>query len=216
MNKVYHIKKATEIEFIDSSIWDTAQTAEICCFPWDKSGYKPKTEARVLHTEKGLNVYLISYENEITASYTKMNDPVHKDSCMEFFFKPNPEEDDRYLNFEFNPLGTLTLGLGKDRFGRLRLPESTLNQFNIRPSVKKDEINNFSGSCWSINFSIPYCFIKEYFGKINIGSRTKMTGNFYKCGDNTKFTHYGCWNKVGCEKPDFHRPEYFGDLILDF
>ena len=42
-----------------------------------------------------------------------------------------------------------------------------------------------------------------------------MKGNFYKCGDDTKYPHFGCWNEVVWEEPDFHRPECFGDLILE-
>lgn len=215
MKNVYYIKKATELEMSGSSIWDLAETAEICCYPWDNSGYRPKTEAKILYTEKGLHVYMVSYENEIVASYTKMNDPVYKDSCMEFFFRPNPENDERYLNFEFNALGTLNLGLGKDRFKRLPIPESTLEYFRIKASVREDEVESFSGPSWSLQFFIPYAFIEEYFGRIKIGSGTKLTGNFYKCGELEGHAHFGCWSEVKSEIPDFHRPECFGNLILE-
>ncbi|MCK7536290.1 MAG: carbohydrate-binding family 9-like protein [Marinilabiliales bacterium] len=34
--------------------------------------------------------------------------------------------------------------------------------------------------------------------------------NFYKCGDKLSNPHFVTWNPVGTEKPDYHRPEYFG------
>ena len=40
-------------------------------------------------------------------------------------------------------------------------------------------------------------------------------GNFYKCGDETAIPHYGMWNPVGTENADFHRPEYFGDFVIE-
>lgn len=215
MEKFYNIKKASESKMSDSKIWDIAEIAEVCCFPWDENGYKPKTEARMLYTEKGFHVCLISYENKITALCTKMNDPVYRESCMEFFFKPNPEYDDRYLNFEFNALGTLNLGLGKDRYDRIQIPASTLECFRIIASVGKEDAKNFSGPCWSIRFFIPYEFIDKYFGKLNIKSQVKMTGNFYKCGKLVEYPHFGCWSEVKSSEPDFHRPECFGGLVLE-
>ncbi|NLC78654.1 MAG: hypothetical protein GX683_02870, partial [Ruminococcaceae bacterium] len=26
---------------------------------------------------------------------------------------------------------------------------------------------------------------------------------------------YGCWNAVETESPDFHRPEFFGELVIE-
>lgn len=212
--KIYHIKKTTETEVWEKSIWDHAKTAEIACFPWDQNGYKPKSEAKVLYTEKGLHVYMISYENKITATYTKMNDPVYRESCMEFFIKPNPGKDDRYLNFEFNALGTLNLGLGKDRFGRQAIQESELEGFKIWASVNKGNINDYCGPFWTLRFFIPFDFMEKYVGKINIESGTEMYGNFYKCGQVVEYPHYGSWNEIISNQPDFHRPEHFGKLIL--
>jgi len=213
--KIYHIKRTIEAKVWENSVWDNAETAEIACFPWDQNDYRPKSEAKVLYTEKGLHVYMISYENKITATYTKMNDPVYKESCMEFFIKANPGKDDRYFNFEFNALGTLNLGLGKDRFGRQAIPESELANFKISASVKKENVNDFRGPYWTLRFFIPFDFLEKYLGKIDIKSGAQMYGNFYKCGDLTEYSHFGSWNEVINEKPDFHRPEFFGSLILD-
>ncbi|NLY17811.1 MAG: hypothetical protein GX045_02380 [Clostridiaceae bacterium] len=213
--KIYRIKKTTETMVSEKIILDCANTAEISCFSWDENGYRPKSEARVLYTEKGLHVYMISYENKITATYTKMHDPVYKESCMEFFIKPNPEKDDRYLNFEFNAIGTLNSGLGKDRFERLAIPEIYLERFKISASVKKENVKDFCGPFWSVRFFIPFDFIEEYFGKIHAGPGTEMMGNFYKCGEVVDYPHYGCWNEIKNERPDFHRPECFGRLVLE-
>ena len=42
----------------------------------------------------------------------------------------------------------------------------------------------------------------------------KLLGNFYKCGDATEMPHYLSWNPIQTERPDFHRPEFFGELYL--
>jgi hypothetical protein len=40
----------------------------------------------------------------------------------------------------------------------------------------------------------------------------KIMGNFYKCADDTAFKHYLSWNPILTPNPDFHRPEFFGEL----
>lgn len=212
MEKVYTIRKIKEAGSVRGINWDKTDKADIDCYPWDQNGYKPKTEARVAYDAKGFHVLLLSYENEIMATREKQNDAVYRDSCMEFFFKPNPEKDGRYFNFEFNPLGTLTLGLGSGRNDRIRLADNEI--FQIRTSVTKDTIKNYTGPFWSIQFMIPFEFIERHFGKLGFGPGMKMTGNFQKCAEDTEYPHHGCWNEITSKAPDFHRPECFGSLIL--
>lgn len=215
MKKVYSIKKLTEDEGVHDIVWEKAEKAAIDCYPWDQNGYVPKTYATVMYSKEGFHVFMISYEKEIMATRENMNDPVCRDSCMEFFFNPDPTNDDRYLNFELNPLGTLYLAIGKDRFSRILITDTAPGLFRIRPSVTKKILRSFSGPFWSINFFIPFSFIEKYYGKLNYKSGMKMTGNFYKCAEDTKYPHFGCWSEVKTKTPDFHRPEYFGSLILE-
>ncbi len=42
-----------------------------------------------------------------------------------------------------------------------------------------------------------------------------IKANVYKCGDDTAVAHYGSWSPVKSNQPDFHRPECFGDMVLD-
>jgi hypothetical protein len=42
----------------------------------------------------------------------------------------------------------------------------------------------------------------------------KIKGNFYKCADGTDSPHYVTWNPVQTPTPDFHRPEFFGELYF--
>ena len=39
-----------------------------------------------------------------------------------------------------------------------------------------------------------------------------VAANFYKCADGSSLPHYLSWSPIPVEKPDFHRPEYFGEL----
>lgn len=221
--KTYCIKKVVLKSNDLSEVWNDIKGISIDNFPWDKNGYKPKTIAKVFYTDTHFHIYFRSYENEIKVTYFDMDGDVYKDSCVEFFVKFNPDKDKNYLNFEMNPAGTLLLGFGPDRHKRNRLNfDNFLEVFNVSTSVTKDtvdEYNNSSQYCsdkfWTVQYSIPFSFIEKYFGKLDFKKGYRLEGNFYKCGDETKYPHYGCWNLIDLPASDFHRPDFFGNLILE-
>ena len=67
----------------------------------------------------------------------------------------------------------------------------------------------------AVGYFFSFEVLDKLFGKVDYVSGYTFKGNFYKCGDETDYPHFGMWNPVGTEKPDFHRPEYFGELIIE-
>ena len=208
MENKYLIKKLKGETAIQ---WDSLVPAEILNYQWEKNEYCPKAYAKACYDERSINLQLSVYEKEIKAVYKDMNDPVCKDSCLECFIQPDPINDGRYLNFEFNSRGTLLLGLGSNREGRSLLGEEVLKYFDI--SVFDQIIGELHK--WGVKFRIPIEFLREVYPGFELASGRLMKGNFYKCGDETKYPHYGSWNAIVSEKPDFHCPEYFGTWILE-
>ncbi len=216
MHKVYTVKRidksvASARGVVSDEIWQAVPAADIEFAPWDENGYRPKSTAKMFYTEEAFHVMLKSSEEEIKAVYKNMNDPVYKDSCLEFFLNPNPEADKRYMNFEFNPLGTLLLGIGEGRNDRELLYTNWKEVFCVKTSIE-----NKGQSFWSVEFCIPFEFIKGIYGTVEFTPGHKMKGNFYKCGDETKYPHYMCWNNILKGTPDFHVPEFFGEFVLAF
>jgi hypothetical protein len=41
-----------------------------------------------------------------------------------------------------------------------------------------------------------------------------LCANFYKCGDELSVPHYISWAPIEAEKPNFHRPDCFGKMVL--
>lgn len=216
MRKEYRIKKVDLNGMSEGGIWESVPAMDIECYPWKQNSYTPKVSVKVFYTPTHFHVKFYAVENEIKVEYKNMNDPVCQDSCVEFFINPNPEKDDRYLNFEVNPIGTMLLGLGKGRHGRALITDrSDFDSFAIKTSVKPEEAADFSGDCWSVEYAIPFRFIEKIYGRVAFDSGKRISANFYKCGDYTRYPHYGCWNEIVSEKPDFHRPECFGELVLE-
>jgi hypothetical protein len=136
---------------------------------------------------------------------------VYQDSCMELFFMPAPDKDQRYVNLEFNPVGALYVGLGTGRQDSRLLKEQDISVFNIE--TFSEETDGWVVN-WGLCAKIPFSFLDELRFPINFQSGHRMTGNFNKCGDLTQTPHYGVWSPIDWPQPDFHRPEFFSELVL--
>lgn len=187
---------------IDDRIWDHVPSLSLDFYPWQEyAAYKPATTAKLILCGDRLAVRMQTDEKPLLARAVHMNDDVFLDSCMEFFIQPDIT-DQRYINFELNPKGTLLLGIGPDRATRKRVFTDP-GRFRIATRCEEN--------LWTLYWEIPFDFLRE-FGFQEIGGNFR--GNFYKCGDETGSPHYGCWNPVRLPAPDFHVPAFFGDFIV--
>ena len=200
MNK-YILKKVNAPMTINDERWEKAEVAKLE-FRWNDYFPSPyTTEARAVHCDHGITVRLKTTEWPVRACITEINGEVCTDSCMEFFVIPNTKEE-KYLNFEINPIGTLHLGYGEGRHNRQHL-DFAGKGIELTTAVTVDE-------GWCAMMHIPYSFLKDYYASCE----KTMRANFYKCGDKTVNKHYSVWNDVELPKPDYHRPEFFGTLTL--
>ncbi|MBQ7600824.1 MAG: carbohydrate-binding family 9-like protein [Lachnospiraceae bacterium] len=130
-----------------------------------------------------------------------------EDSCLEFFFAPCPP-DRRYFNLEFNPNACLYLGIGSSIRDLTRLvPENAEELFC--PEVRMTE------GGWEIRYRVPFSFVRRFFPDFRPHPGMKLRGNFYKCGDLTEREHYLSWNPISVIPVSFHRPDDFGELVLE-
>ena len=162
-------------------------------------------KAQVCYDAEALYVRLTAKERDIRAEETGRIGVPSKDSCLEFFFSPC-EGDTRYFNFEFNPALCMHIGFGSCRQNSARLlPKPSAN---INPEVVRTKEG------WELTYQITFAFIRQFFPDFDPAPGKRMRGNFYKCGELTPTEHYFAWNPVGTPTPDFHRPEFFGELVF--
>lgn len=201
-------------ESYDKKNWGEVENLEIANYPWDNINYKPKVKIQLFHTNEAIYVKFTATEKSLVINTFEHNGSVYKDSCVEFFFAP-VKDDERYMNFEINAIGKLLLQIGKTGAERETLINEDFSIFNIESSANKDNLEDFKDfKPWTVEYKIPFEFIKKFYENFSLESKLEFKGNFYKCGDKTEVAHYGCWNLITYHKPSFHRPEFFGDLIL--
>ncbi|HBP38250.1 MAG TPA: hypothetical protein DD640_05835 [Clostridiales bacterium] len=189
--------------------YDILPAALINQFPWPENDYRPRAEARAAWTPDALHFWLTAWEAEPLTRFFEHQSPVYTDSCLEFFLNACPDAGRRYLNFEFNSAGSLLLYIGDSRYSRKSLKPAELGRLKIRAGQQLDDEPR-----WQIACVVPLDLLEDHFGHLAWGPGLVMAGNFYKCGDQTAQPHCACWNPITASKPDFHRPEDFGRLIL--
>lgn len=183
-----------------------SQTFSIAEFPWDANGYKPETTVTLTLLEEELEVRFVSYESDLRAVETENNADVYCDSCVEMFAQFDPVGDSRYMNFEMNPNGAVYCAVNTPEGDSVTLPSERIDSFRAAARIHKDR--------WEAWLHIPMSVVKEVFPGYAHKPGTRIRGNFYKCGDKTVHPHFGCWQPITWPEPNFHRPEFFRDIIL--
>ena len=93
-------------------------------------------------------------------------------------------------------------GIGRENRQTLPLESiAKIKRTSSAPSIQDDSVY------WNMAIEIP----AEIFG-IN-SFEAPLRGNLYKCADKANTPHYLSAFPIETEKPDFHRPEFFQELM---
>ena len=117
------------------------------------------------------------------------------------------------MNFETNCIGAM---VGSRRKGR---------EEDVRP-FSPDEMGQIKRHCtfpreafeekdglfeWKVELAIPLQLIFREKAPV---FPQKLRVNFYKCADKTKKPHYVSWQPIKLPTPNFHCPQFFGEIEL--
>lgn len=180
---------------------------------WPKAfPYKPEVSFRIGHTGDAILLQYTVEEQSVRALASVPGQQVYEDSCVEFFLQPDPA-DPHYYNFEWNAAGTLYLAWRTGRADPEEAPAEVLRLVkfccgHIAPVAEHRMIGP-----WGLDLLIPAAALWHNPGLDFKGLHAR--GNFYKCGDGLKVPHYVTWAPIATEKPDYHRPEFFGELFFE-
>ncbi len=189
-----------------SSVIDDLSDDYVMADNWPEYRSDSSAFFKVAHNNAAILVKFYIRDDYFQAFERPVNSAVHNDNCVEFFLRFAPGRP--YYNIEFNCLGVGKVGYGTSRIGRHLLPEACVKQIGIwsRLGTSRPVFD------WEILLYLPLSVFRfDGIGTLN-GSRCE--GNFYVCGDELPDPHYLVWSHIASAEPDFHRPEYFGDIVF--
>ena len=176
---------------------------------WPKAPYSPDCNGAVARSKTHLAVVFHVRGLDLRATALEDNGRSWEDSCCEFFVAD--PFDGTYYNFEMTCIGSLLASKRQSRLESTLIPAEELKRV-IRHSSLEHREWDASGEIfsWTVAMLIPFDLIGIDSNDLPVSVR----GNFYKCGDLTAHPHFLSWNPIDTPKPDFHRPEFFGELIF--
>lgn len=198
--------------------WRCHLSINIDHFRPESSNHRPLAQAKLCYNKLGIAGIFKVEDRFIVCRYTNYQDPVYKDSCVEFFLKPKTGKG--YFNFEFNCLGTLLASYITDptRIG-LSFKEITpltnedAKQIKIHATPAADLVQESRlEKRWQVAFYIPFKLLEKYIGTIKPLPGACFTANFYKCADDSSHPHWAAWSEI--DQLNFHCPHCFGKLKL--
>lgn len=223
MKKEYTIKQCSEAIRInadwDKSVWRDVESIAINLPHWPtQSEHFPRVEAKLQYNAENLYVIFRVQDKYVLSRAIETHGEVWKDSCVEFFFSPDPtNQPASYFNFEINCCGVL---LAQNHSG----PRENSRFLKIEDCRKIQIASSASGPIhteivepviWTIEYAFPFEVLLGYTDIEKPAPGVIWRGNFYKCADDSSHPHWMAWSPIEQQQPDFHRPEYFGTLKFE-
>lgn len=174
---------------------------------WGYDSYNTEVYAQIAYDESGFLVKFTVREANPLCEKRHHFEEVCEDSCVEFFVNFTPRQSDKYINFEVNAVGITNIAFRSSRYDGVPISLEEIEALKVKPEISKEQ--------WTVTYKIGYDFIRNYFPEFDMDHCDYILGNLYKCGNKTKNKHYLSYFKVDTEKPDYHRPEYFGKFVIE-
>lgn len=217
---------------------------EIDCVNWsERFPAHPRTTLRLVHTGDMLWVRFDVEGRGLRAMHTADLEHVNEDSCVEFFVTNAQGTRYFNFEFNCMGVCNASHRISKAEDVHRLAPEELQSVVRwssltgggegepapVMPFDKRD--GNYT---WSLTVGIPLPMLGVTREMLDVtlempgATRENVSdiprdmprhavalrGNFYKCGDLTAEPHYLSWSPIAFERPNFHLPEFFGELLL--
>lgn len=198
-----------ENQDLDTALELSGARFDVDCVNWPEAfPYAPLCGGRVARTRDALVVDFRVSGLDLRARNTADNGRQWEDSCVEVFIQD--PDGAPYYNFEINALGKVLACSGPERHNRTPRPAEEMEQILRFTQMEGGPLEQEGIHTWRVGVVIPFRLL----GIDPERLPRSIRANFYKCGDKTAHPHFLSWSPVETPKPDFHRPEFFGELIL--
>lgn len=194
----------------ESINWGQVPILTIDEYPWYEKGLKQKTEVKIAISANNIYIQAKAEDQHIRARAKKLNDPVHEDSCFEFFVSPWAQKSQSYFNLEMNCMGTLYMAYHEVVGEKVLVSQEQAKQIVIESSLAEVE-DIKEEKAWELKLTVPISLLEEMSGKEI--KKDVWHGNFYRCGGEVD-DQYAAWNPLEFKQPNYHLPLQFGKLII--
>ena len=114
-----------------------------------------------------------------------------------------------YFNFEMNCIGTMLAAKRTSKADARHFGPELMAQIRNFGTLKHEVIDSQEeGQTWWRVEMIPFSVLG-----LN-EAPASLRGNFYKCGDKCAVPHFLSWSEIGLPAPNFHCPDFFGEITL--
>lgn len=204
----------------DGPAWAAADVLEVSHFLPHSSEHRPRTHAKLLHSDAGLHVLFRVFDRYVRCSRAGHQIPAWRESCVEAFLHPRPDRG--YFNFEMTCGGSLLLYYISDwtpRDGRQLtkfdiLPDAVLDTIRVYHSMPRTLAEEITEPAeWRVEYVVPWELFETYVGPLNPIEQREWRGNFYKCADDCSHPSWASWSPLPSR--GFHQPAHFGELLFE-
>jgi hypothetical protein len=190
--------------------WDWAQAVTLPpLLLADGSGpAQQQTVTSVCYNRQALFVRFDCADTDIWGTYTQRDDPIYDEEVVEIFIAPGDTVPVDYYEFEVSPNGVLLEVLAHNPTGdraEMHL-DFSWDCAGLEWAAQRDEDHNQ----WRVIYAFPWASIGAP-GELP----THWRANFYRI-DRPRHAEpeFSCWSPTMINPADFHRPAYFGYLVL--
>ncbi len=158
---------------------------------------------------EALHVAFHTYDAPLYCRHFGDQTPVSQDSCVEVFIQPH--HGGEYWNFEFNVGCSVNASHRFERPKPTRLSSAEIATILRRavPEITTETIIPGNNSSWDFEVDIPWALMN-----VTPEKGMHMRANFYACASEGDPHYCLSWSPIATPAPDYHRPEFFGEIIL--
>lgn len=198
------LEQFSENDFIKAMLTHATEE-KVASVNWPEYPYSPDVTVYIASSDTALCLLYKVKEEHVLGAVLENNGPVWEDSCVETFIKD--PVGDGYYNIEVTCIATKLAAhrLSRTEFELFDAESiSRIRCFSTLPHTQTD----LSNEKWMIGKIIPFASL----GLEKAPESLKV--NFYKCGDKCRQPHFLSWSPIDLPTPNFHCPEFFGEINL--
>lgn len=198
------LEQFSENDFIKAMLTHATEE-KVACVNWPEYSYSPDVTVYIASSDTALCLLYKVKEEHVLGAVLENNGPVWEDSCVETFIKD--PVGDGYYNIEVTCIATKLAAhrLSRTEFELFDAESiSRIRCFSTLPHTQTD----LSNKEWMVGEIIPFASL----GLEKAPESLKV--NFYKCGDKCRQPHFLSWSPIDLPTPNFHCPEFFGEISL--